>query len=117
MVFSLRFIVYKDVDILLRANNKEFEHIQYIMHNIASKHSPYLIQRVFCGKDWCPEVEALYMNLKPIAQNSTASSVPIVFINSPNQAIKYSGMQWFMHHCSDDERMDLLLSTYYNTIF
>ncbi|OXA61734.1 putative ATP-dependent RNA helicase TDRD12 isoform X2 [Folsomia candida] len=107
---NLRFIVYKDVDILLRANNKEFEHIQYIMHNIASKHSPYLIQRVFCGKDWCPEVEALYMNLKPIAQNSTASSVPIVFINSPNQAIKYSGMQWFMHHCSDDERMDLLLN-------
>ena len=107
----LRFFIFEDVDILLRAFRSEFDHIQDTLVNVAAKHSRYGIQRVFCGKDWCKEVEDLYMSLGSLNE-SHVSSVPTLFINSPNQAIKYSEMKWFVHYCPENEKMELLSSTY-----
>jgi len=98
LLSSVRMLVFEEIDVLLRMSPYDFQLINQAAENFAAKQqSNKPFQRVFCGKDWTSEVEDLYMSLYPLPDPSVGQ-VPVILIQSPNQAIKYAKLKLHFHH-------------------
>jgi hypothetical protein len=97
----LRAFIFDDIDVLLRSNAVELEKIRNITDNFVMKSQqskPH--QRIFCGREWTPEVEDLYLKIVPLP-DPVQGIVPTIFIQSPNIAVRYSDMVLKFHHIPD----------------
>ncbi|CAL8084310.1 unnamed protein product [Orchesella dallaii] len=99
---KLRFVIFEELELYLSQYFADLKNFIAIASGNIRGGTLLPFQLTFSGSKWTDDVESLYKALGP-------KRAPVLFIHAINQAIRYSRIQWIVHHVQQDEKISKLI--------